>query len=224
MAKTILSKLSEIQATLDAPKTRFNSFGKYSYRSCEDILGAVKPLLKDQGLVILINDDITYIEGRFYVKATATLYDIETGESLYCSALAREAESKTGSDSAQITGACSSYARKYALNALFAIDDIKDADTDESAIEAKQRAETDNKAPAKTAKAKKADDKEQARAKYNELIAYCSSHNHNIKDVAKAFALNANSTAKDFETAIAKLVFTDAKRDSGNNAENILEV
>lgn len=224
MAKTILSKLSEIQATLDAPKTRFNSFGKYSYRSCEDILGAVKPLLKAQGLVILLNDDITFIEGRFYVKATATLYDIETGESVYTSALAREAESKTGSDSAQITGACSSYARKYALNALFAIDDIKDADTDESTIEAKQRAETDNKAPAKTAKAKKADDKEQARAKYNELIAYCSSHNHNIKDVAKAFALNANSTAKDFETAIAKLVFTDAKRDSGNNAENILEV
>lgn len=127
MSKEFYAKLAEIQRTLNAPKNQFNSFGKYRYRSCEDILEGVKPLLG--GLFLSISDEVVLIGTRHYVKATARITD---GESTHeATALAREEESKKGMDAAQVTGATSSYARKYCLNGLFGIDDSKDADSDE---------------------------------------------------------------------------------------------
>lgn len=124
---TLLRLLAQIQSELKAPKGQRNNFGKYNYRSCEDILEAVKPLLNVRGLAIIITDDIVQIGERYYVRATATIYDSE-GSYISNSALAREELKRTGMDASQITGATSSYARKYALNGLFAIDDTKDAD------------------------------------------------------------------------------------------------
>lgn len=123
----LLLYLAQIQSELKAPKGQRNLFGKYNYRSCEDILEAVKPLLSVRGLVLLITDDIVQIGERYYVRATATIYNSE-GSYISNSALAREEAVKKGMDASQITGATSSYARKYALNGLFAIDDTKDAD------------------------------------------------------------------------------------------------
>jgi len=124
-------KLAEVQRKLVAPKNQFNKFGKYNYRSCEDILEGVKPLLSEVGATLTITDDIFPCEGRVYVKSTATFTDIETSDKVTNTAFAREEESKKGMDSSQVTGATSSYARKYALNGLFCIDDNKDPDTDE---------------------------------------------------------------------------------------------
>jgi len=120
-----------IQNELKAPKGQFNSFGRYKYRSCEDILEAVKPLLHKYSCSLNISDEVVMVGDRFYVKSTATLRK-DTGEVISSSvACAREDEAKKGMDGAQVTGAASSYARKYALNGLFCIDDTKDADTDE---------------------------------------------------------------------------------------------
>lgn len=127
MSSEFYKRLAHIQAHLNAPKNQYNSFGKYKYRSCEDILEGVKPLL--DGLFLSISDEIVLIGDRYYVKATATITDGEISHS--ATAMAREEESKKGMDSAQVTGATSSYARKYCLNGLFGIDDAKDADTDE---------------------------------------------------------------------------------------------
>ena len=124
----ITKALSSIQQTLNAPKNQYNSFGKYSYRNCEDILQAVKPLLGECSLTL--NDEISLIGDRFYVKATAKLHLGE--ESIESVAFARETDQKKGMDAAQLTGATSSYARKYALNGLFAIDDNKDADSQDN--------------------------------------------------------------------------------------------
>lgn len=121
----IYNKLHDIQTQLKAPKNQFNQFGKYSYRSCEDILEAVKPLLN--GLVLLLSDDIIQIGDRYYVKATATLTDGK--DTISNPAHAREEADKKGMDASQLTGATSSYARKYALAGLFLLDDNKDADT-----------------------------------------------------------------------------------------------
>lgn len=122
-----IEKIVTIQSELKAPKGQYNSFGKYNYRSCEDILEGVKPLLAKHGLVLTIQDSIDLIGDRFYVKATATITDGK--EQLSTSAYARESLDKKGMDASQVTGATSSYARKYALNGLLAIDDTKDADT-----------------------------------------------------------------------------------------------
>ena len=122
----IVEKLSAIQVELKAPKGQYNSFGKYNYRSCEDILEGVKPLLDKYRVALTLNDEIVLIGDRYYVKATATLHDGE--QVLSSTAYARESEDKKGMDSSQLTGATSSYARKYALNGLFSIDDTKDAD------------------------------------------------------------------------------------------------
>lgn len=138
----IYSRLQAIQAELVAPKSRTNTFGKYSYRSCEDILAAVKPLLNKYGVVLTLSDDIIAVNDRIYVKATARLsvpglYQMEENghitelsdeKTIEVSAYAREAADKKGMDDSQITGTASSYARKYALNGLFCIDDTKDAD------------------------------------------------------------------------------------------------
>lgn len=128
---SIYSKLLSIQNELKAPKNQYNKFGKYHYRSCEDILEAVKPLCLKYGAVVLVDDYVTQVGERFYVKAKASLVDIDTQNEIYVCAFARESENKKGMDSAQVTGATSSYARKYALNGLFCIDDTKDVDTQE---------------------------------------------------------------------------------------------
>lgn len=128
---SVYEKLSKVQSELKAPKGQYNSFGKYKYRSCEDILEAVKPLNAKHGVVLTVGDEVVEISNRFYVKATATLVDIESGEKIINTALAREDDAKKGMDGSQITGTASSYARKYCLNGLFCIDDTKDADTDE---------------------------------------------------------------------------------------------
>jgi hypothetical protein len=138
---SIFEKLMNVQNELNAPKNRKNTFGNYSYRSCEDILEAVKPILKKYKTALTITDEVTEIGDRYYIKATATIIDIEDGASVSNSALAREAKEKKGMDESQITGTASSYARKYALNGLFLIDDNKDADTDEAHIEQTARAE-----------------------------------------------------------------------------------
>lgn len=138
--KPIFAALMAVQAELKAPKNQHNSFGKYDYRSAEDIIEAVKPLLKDNGLFLNMSDDIVLIGDRYYVKATVKVVDVVTGESVQTSALAREAAQKKGMDESQVTGTASSYARKYALNGLFAIDDNRDADTDEYAAQTHQNA------------------------------------------------------------------------------------
>lgn len=125
-----MEALRLIQQELKAPKGQYNSFGKYHYRSCEDIVESVKPLLAKHGVQLTLTDDIVMVGDRIYVKATATLYD-EKGVSETATAFAREPEQKKGMDESQITGTASSYARKYALNGLFLIDDTKDPDTDE---------------------------------------------------------------------------------------------
>ena len=125
----IIEKLLNIQLELKAPKNQRNNFGGYNYRSCEDILEAVKPLLKDNNCTLTISDELVNIGERYYIRATARLTDAENAGSYYeNTAYAREAETKKGMDESQVTGACSSYARKYALNGLFCIDDVKDAD------------------------------------------------------------------------------------------------
>ena len=124
-----MGTLTQIQTELKAPKSRYNSFGKYKYRSCEDILEAVKPLLAKHEATLVIRDEMVEVGNRVYVKAVAMFTAGE--ETVAVTAYAREPESKKGMDEAQVTGTASSYARKYALNGLFLIDDTKDPDTDE---------------------------------------------------------------------------------------------
>jgi hypothetical protein len=137
----IHEKMMHIQTTLKAPKNLYNSFGNYKYRNAEEILEAVKPLLAENKMSMYITDDVQAVGDRVYVKATVKVLDTETGEWVETSALAREALNKKGMDDSQITGTASSYARKYALNGIFLLDDTKDADTDENQKERKARAD-----------------------------------------------------------------------------------
>lgn len=135
----VYEKLAAVQSALKAPKGQYNSFGKYKYRSCEDIVESVKPLLKQNGLLLTLTDEIINISDRFYVKATATIIDTAEGKTVSVCAFAREEESKKGMDGSQVTGASSSYARKYALNGIFAIDDTKDSDSTNTGDEPKEQ-------------------------------------------------------------------------------------
>lgn len=141
----IYEKLSNIQNELKCNKNQFNKFGGYKYRSCEDILEAAKPLLRKEKVVLTISDELQYIGNRYYIKATATLIDIESDAIISNSAYAREEETKKGMDGSQITGSSSSYARKYALNGLFGIDDNKDSDT--TNIQSKEEKEDKKASP-----------------------------------------------------------------------------
>lgn len=125
---SVMQKLMYVQQNLKAPKGQYNKFGDYHYRSCEDIQEALKPLLNRVKAVLLLNDDLIQVGERFYIKAVAVFQDVESSESISNAAYARECESRPKMDAAQITGSCSSYARKYALNGLFCIDDAKDPD------------------------------------------------------------------------------------------------
>jgi len=136
----IHEKLREIQQSLQVPKKNFNNFGNYHYRSAEDILDAVKPLLKEKGLTLTITDEIINIGDRYYVKATGILSDGE--KEIVVSAYAREQEIKKGMDESQITGSTSSYARKYMLNGMFLIDDTKDSDAHDNTHEGQKKGHT----------------------------------------------------------------------------------
>ena len=140
----LLDKLLHIQKELRAPKGQFNKFGNFAYRSAEDILEAVKPLCHEAETVLTVNDEIINLGDRYYVKATATLYDTKSDDKHSVSAYAREELTKKGMDASQLTGSTASYARKYALNGLFAIDDNKDADTKDNR-EQKPQEEPKNK-------------------------------------------------------------------------------
>lgn len=150
---TLKEKLSAIQNELNAPKSKFNTFGKYYYRSAEDILEAVKPICKKQKTVLILSDDIRLLGERYYVEASAKLMDLESDESIVVSAFAREAETRSGMQSEMLSGSCSSFARKYALNALFCIDDNKDADTDEQHEIVREGGKKETKAKAEKAQA-----------------------------------------------------------------------
>lgn len=170
-----MKKLVAVQAALKAPKGQFNKFGGYKYRSCEDILEAVKPLLLEQGLQLTITDEPVEVGGRIYIKATATVTD--GSETATVSGYAREAETKKGMDESQITGTASSYARKYALNGLFLIDDTKDADATND--HQKPKAATRPKQAAKPKAAAKPQDGELKAAKvrlWHALQNYAAEH------------------------------------------------
>lgn len=201
---TIREKLNKIQVELKAPKNLFNSFGRYHYRNAEGIQEALKPLEKTYGVITTLSDSIEEVGGRIYVKATATLTDVSSGESIAVSACAREAAEKKGMDDAQVTGATSSYARKYALNGLFLLDDTKDVDTEEYQAQA-------NTEPKKTtAKTKKAEPTEpetpfevQSETNYRaELRAFVSANGIDPNAVIKACNLNPNSTNEEWKKAL----------------------
>ena len=192
-----MKELLQIQSELKAPKGQFNAYGKYKYRSCEDILEAVKPILKKNNCTLLLSDSLVYVGERYYIKATATLVNAE-GKSVSTEAYAREEETKKGMDASQITGASSSYARKYALNGLLCIDDNKDSDT----------TNTGDNTPAAPAKASKEDNAEveKAIAEINaakskeELINAIAKYKGNksvINNLAFINAVNNNKYAKE---------------------------
>ena len=148
----VYQKLAAIQTALKAPKSQFNKFGGYKYRKAEDILEAVKPLLKEHGCALTCSDDLQQIGDRYYIKATAMLICAEDGSYQSCEAYAREEEEKKGMDGSQVTGASSSYARKYALNGLLCIDDTADSDTTNQGDSAPQKPAESPK-PTRTKKA-----------------------------------------------------------------------
>lgn len=146
--KQVLNTLHKLQQELKAPKDQKNDYGNYKYRSAESILESLKPLLAKYNAVLTLSDKMLNEGMRYHIEATATLYDLESGESISTTACAREADSRKGMDDAQVTGSTSSYARKYALNGLFCIDDTKDLDTNEFHKESKakkQKAEEEEK-------------------------------------------------------------------------------
>jgi len=146
---TTIEKLAKVQQELIAPKNQFNKFGGYNYRSCEDILEGLKTCLSKVKAAVTITDDIVEIGGRHYVKATATFHDAESNGTISNTAFAREEETVKGMSSSQVTGSASSYARKYALNGLFAIDDVKDADSRDNREVKEEPKEAPKKAPEK---------------------------------------------------------------------------
>ena len=192
-----MKELLQIQSELKAPKGQFNAYGKYKYRSCEDILEAVKPILKKNNCTLLLSDSLIYVGERYYIKATATLINAE-GKSVSTEAYAREEEMKKGMDASQITGASSSYARKYALNGLLCIDDNKDSDTTNTG-------DNTPAAPAKTSKEDNAE-VEKAIAEINaakskeDLITAIAKYKGNksvINNLAFINAVNNNKYAKE---------------------------
>lgn len=188
MENKIITKLATIQKELKAPKNQFNKFGNYKYRSCEDILESLKGLLEKTKTSLKISDELVILGDRFYVKATATLYDLESEEKIENTAYAREEETKKGMDGSQITGTASSYARKYALNGLFLIDDTKDADTNEYHKQTNKVKENNIELDYR-----------------QELIKYCEGSNIDMESIAQEYKLNGKSTNEDFKNVLEKL-------------------
>lgn len=136
----VYEKLMHVQSGIKAPKSQYNKFGNYHYRNCEDIQEAAKPLMQEVKAALVVGDELVQLDNRFYIKATAFFIDCETGEKVSNSAYAREELEKKGMDGSQVTGSASSYARKYALNGLFCIDDVKDADNQDNTDKGKKGA------------------------------------------------------------------------------------
>lgn len=189
-----MKELLDIQSELKAPKGQYNSFGKYKYRSAEDILEAVKPICVKHGCELTLSDEIVYVGDRYYIKATAKL-EREGSSPVTVTAYAREAETKKGMDESQITGTASSYARKYALNGLFCIDDTKDADTDDYARRtgAKSRDEV-------------VDDIKEREIWRGKVLELAHEKNIGFKELAADYNLTSNTTAEEF-----KKVYEDLK-------------
>lgn len=200
-ALSLREKLMRIQVELKAPKNLYNSFGKY--RNAQEALysEALKPMEKKYNVTTILTDEMIDISGRIYVKAIATIMDCDSEDSISTTAYAREADAKKGMDEAQITGATSSYARKYALNALFLLDDTKDVDSEE------YQAQAEKPAPA-------GHSKDEIKAKYQELIQFCSENELDLRAVCKEFSLNAKSSYEDFENALRRLIYTKAKKEA----------
>lgn len=194
----MIEKLKQIQEELKAPKGQFNSFGKYRYRSCEDILEAVKPHLKAAGCALTLSDDVVAVGDRIYIRATATLYD--ENKEIRVTAFAREEETKKGMDASQITGTASSYARKYALNGLFCIDDTKDADTDEFAKRTKEEPE------------KPATDREKKM-----FLERCKELNVDYKAILKQVGVKENMTKEQHGKALIILKEIEESRNEVDN-------
>ena len=184
---TLIEKLLIIQNELIAPKNQFNAFGKYNYRSCEDILEGLKPCLKKVKAAVTISDEIVQMGDRYYVKAVATLHDAESNDKLCNVAYAREEDSKKGMDASQVTGATSSYARKYALNGLFAIDDVKDADTRDNR---QKEAEDQKKAEAEQ---KKVESSLISEVKVKALIARCEEEGIDPNKICRLYKVKSLS-------------------------------
>lgn len=189
---SIFEKLAAVQYALKAPKSQFNKFGGYNYRNCEDIIEAAKPLLNQHGLLLTLTDEIGLIGDRYYVKATATVIDIQDGKQHSVVAYAREEETKKGMDGSQITGASSSYARKYALNGLFAIDDTKDSDTTNT------HGKEEPKEPQKTEKPKQKTPRKMLIEKLNEMGV-------DVNAYAAAKCLSKETTAERYMELLAEL-------------------
>lgn len=211
-AMSLREKLMRIQVELKAPKNLYNSFGKYKYRNAEGIQEALKPMEKTYNVTTILTDEMIDISGRIYVKAIATIMDCDSEDSISTTAYAREADAKKGMDEAQITGATSSYARKYALNALFLLDDTKDVDSEEYQAQAKAEKPAETKPKTQTAPA--GHSKDEIKAKYQELIQFCSENEIDLRAVCKEFSLNAKSSYEDFENALRRLIYTKAKKEA----------
>lgn len=204
MEKNIYEVLSHIQEELKAPKDKYNKFGNYYYRNAESILEAAKPVCKKYGCVCTLSDEIVNVEGRFYVKATVTLQTF-SGESLSVSAYAREDETKKGMDGSQITGACSSYARKYALNGLFNIDDTKDADTDEYQQQTRQATQQKSTKP-QPPKPYVTKAEQEEGPDYRKLcIRTWSGMGKDPADIAKQFSVDRNTTSERWKEILAEM-------------------
>lgn len=195
----VYEKLLDVQAQLKAPKSQYNSFGKYSYRNCEDILEAVKPICKKVKACVWLSDTLEKVGDRYYIKATATFVDVESGEKLTAEAYAREEETKKGMDGSQVTGASSSYARKYALNGLFDIDDTKDSDTTNT--HGKEKPEEAPK-PEETPKEQKPKAQKTPRER---LIAKLKEMGINVTDYAKEKGLSGQVPDSRFEELLKEL-------------------
>lgn len=207
----IFGVLQAIQSELVAPKGQYNSFGKYNYRSAEDILEALKPILKKHNAAITLSDEIVYIEGRHYVEASVTLF--AEGEAIGAKASAREEETKKGMDGSQITGTASSYARKYALNGLFAIDDNKDPDTDEYASQTGKQAPAQKPAQSKPASNQKQNQRASGNVKYI-TGAQAKKLREDIKNIAEASGGPVNTVGVWFigQLGVEKIELIPAER------------
>lgn len=194
---SLREKLMRIQVEMKAPKNLYNSFGKYKYRNAEGIQEALKALEKEYKVTTILKDEIVDVSGKIYVKVTATIMDCESDEFIWTTAFAREADAKKGMDEAQVTGATSSYARKYALNALFLLDDTKDVDTEEYQSQKKES----KPQPAQATAPASAD-----RNIRQELVNYCSELGIDPREVARTYKLNNSSTDEEFKTVIGRLV------------------
>lgn len=198
----VYEKLATVQQELIAPKNQYNKFGNYNYRSCEDILEGLKPLLQKVKAVVKITDEVVLIGDRYYIKATATFIDIENGESVSNIAYAREEENVKGMSCSQVTGSASSYARKYALNGLFCIDDVKDADSRDN-----RQSEATEPKKAEEQQQKKAEEQQQeiermkiSEVKVKSLQARCEKEGVPIDKITRLYKVGsiAELTEKQF--------------------------